>query len=176
MAAIEWIKRSMIAVMPSNSYVSLLEREWPEGDNQTFVIGAPIAFSSGLAVAWTSGNLAGISAVAGQNTTGDLFTKVYLLEPGVCIEANFLGSAAANNTLAAADMGTAFDIASDVNLLGTGRAGWYLQDSTSATMARISELKASIPNPLEDRSIPAIGDVNTRLRAIPLIANLHWYD
>lgn len=174
--ATTWLKRPMRAVLPYNSYMSLLERRLPEGDSQTFPVGAPLKFSSGLLVVWDSGDVAALSAQAGQNTTGDLFTQCYLLTPGVELEANFLGSAAADNVLAAADVGNKFDIAEGANLLGTGIKGWYIQDSTSATVVRISEMRASSPEPLALESIPAVGDTNARVWAIPHYANLHWYD
>lgn len=171
-----WPKRPMRAVLPTNSWMSLLERRLPEADSQTFPVGAPLKNSSGLVAEWDSGDIIGLSATAGQNTTGDIYTNLYLLVPGVELEANFLGSAAADNVLAAADVMGKFDIASSATLLGTGKPGWYIQDSTSATMVRICELPGVVGLPQSMESLVAVGDTNAIVRAIPHIANLHWYD
>lgn len=171
-----WLKRPMRAVLPTNSWMSLLERRLPEADSQTFPVGAPLKNSSGLIAVWDSGDILGLSATAGQNTTGDIFTQVYLLVPGIEIEANFLGSAAADNVLAAGDVHGKFDIAASATLLGASSAGWYIQDSTSATMVRICDLPPSTANPQGLESRVAVGDTNAIVRAIPHIANLQWYD
>jgi hypothetical protein len=174
--AFTWPKRSMTAVLPTNSYLSLAERRVPEAASQTYPTGALLNYSSGLYAKWSSGDLAALSCQEGQNTSG-AFTNVYLLFPGIELEANFLGSAAADNVLAAADHGTAFDIAEGANLLGTGEAGWYVQDSTSATKVRIIfGGEGCVHNPQAETSYVTAGDTNAIVRAIPLISALHWYD
>lgn len=173
--ATTWLKQSMRALLPFNSFMSLVEFEVDEGDSQTYPLGSPLMYSSGKYIEWTSGNkIAALSAKAGQNSTG-IKTNVYLLVPGIFLEANFLGSAAADNVLAQADHGTSFDIAKGANLLGTGDAAYYLQDSTSAVVAKIAAFKASSPEPQAVESQPAAGDTNARVWCLPLVDELHWY-
>ena len=170
-----WDKGPLRLFSLSNSFLSLVERRVPEGASQTFVTHAPLKIVSGLAVEWTSGtDIAFWSAGDGRNTTG-ADAMVYFATPELGIEANFLGSAAADNVLAAADFGTAFDLAKSATLLGTGKPGWYLQDSTSSVMARICQFhcEMALPNKLPTLR-PTAGDTNARVRALPLTANLHW--
>lgn len=173
--ATTWPYRPMRAVLPSNSYLSLVERRVPEAASQTFCVGALLNYSSGLYQKWSSGDLAALSCMEGQNTTG-AFTNVYLLVPGVELEANFLASSAANNTLAAADHGTAFDVAEDSDLLGTSEPAFYIQDTTSAVKVRICEFPSIEDAPQALESYVAADDVNAIVRAIPLLSVLHWYD
>lgn len=174
--ATTWPKTAMRAVMPSNSYLSLVERRVPEAASQTFAIGSLLTYSSGLYAVWASGDLSAISCQEGQNTTG-AFTNVYLILPGVELEANFLGSAAADNVLAAADHGTAFDVAVSSTLLGASSPGFYIQDSTSATKVRIIFGAEGVPfGPQATESYVAAGDTNAIVRGIPLISALLWYD
>lgn len=175
-----WPKVPMTAMMPSNSFMSLVERRVPEAASQTWNVGALLNYSSGLYQKWSSGDIAAIACQDGQNTTG-AFTNVYLIVPGVELQANFLGSAAADNVLAAADHGGAFDVAEGANLLGTGVAGFYVQDSTSAAKVRIlfgTEGVGGLECSAGDRTqtYVAAGDTNAIVRAIPLISVLHWYD
>jgi hypothetical protein len=163
-------------IAPSNSYLSLYEREMPEAASQTFPEGSPLKFSSGLLAEFvnpTDGKIAAISLIAGQNTTGAL-TKVVLTSDILWFEANFLGAAAADNVLAAADVGTSFDLAKSTTLLGTGYPGWYLQDATSDVAAKIGRLVSAQVPPQSDSSLPAVGDTNARVQARILDTKSHW--
>lgn len=171
-----FLKGHLQPIMPSNSYLSLYERILPEAASQTFPEGSPLKFASGLLAKWVStgdAKIAAISLEEGQNTTGAQ-AKVVLTSDVLWIEANFLGSSAADNVLAAADVGTAFDLAENANLLGTAEAGWYLQDSTSDAVARIGALVSSIVLPQSDSSFPEVGDTNARVRARILTDKTIW--
>jgi hypothetical protein len=171
-----WPKRPLFAVAPSAAIVGLMERRWPEGASQTFPIGAPLKVSSNTLVEWTAGtDLAALSVAAGQNTTGAT-CAVYFLVPGIELEGNFLGSAAADNILAAADVGTAFVLAKSTTLLGTGNAGWYVEDNASNACVKLCELMAEQPVPNVNATYPAVGDTNARVRVMPLTSLLYWFD
>ncbi len=163
-------------ILPSNSYLSLYERQLPEGASQTFPEGAPLKFASGLLLEFvnpTDAKLAAWSLEAGQNTTGAT-AKVLLASEVNWIEANFLGSAAADNVLAAGDIGTAFDLAKSTTLLGAASAGWYIQDSTSDACAKIGGLVSAQVLPQSDSSYPEVGDTNARVRARILNTKTAW--
>lgn len=171
-----WLKRPLFAVAPSAAIIGLMERRWPEGASQTFPIGSPLKVSSNALVEWTAGtDLAALSCAAGQNTTGAT-CAVYFLLPGIELEGNFLAGSAADNVLAAGDVGTAYVLAKGTNLLGTGNDGWYIEDNVTNACVKISELMAEQPIPNVNATYPAVGDTNARVRAMPLIANLYWYD
>lgn len=162
---------------PSNSFLSLIERAWPEGTSQTFPVGSPVKLVSGLATVWvnpTDAKIYGFALIAGQNTTGAT-TKILLAENNIELEANLLGSAAADRTLLAADLGTAYDLVSGANLLGTGAAAWYFAATTSDVAVRICDFMSDITIPNQLASNPAVGDTNPRVKARVETAKSIWY-
>jgi len=164
--------------VPSNSFLSLIERAWPEGASQTFPVGAPLKLASGLAVVWvspTDAPIAAFSLTAGQNLASGAVTKVVLAEPHVELEANLLGSAAADYTLLATDLGTAYDLKSAANLLGTGVAGWYFAATTTDVAVRINNFSSDIIIPNQLASSPAAGDTNARVKARVEKTKSLWY-
>jgi hypothetical protein len=170
-----WARGPLRLFALSNSFISLVERRVPEGASQTFVTHSPLKIVSGLAVEWTAGtDVAFWSAGDGQNVASGAFAMVYFATPELGIEANFLGSAAAANVLAAADFGTAFDLAKGTDLLGTGKDGWYISDTTSSIMVRICEIHSEMTIPNKLPAPPAVGDTDARVRALPLTSLLHW--
>lgn len=170
-----WQKGPLRLYDPSNSFLSLLERRVPEGASQTFVTHSPLKLTSGLAVEWTSGtDVAYFAAGDGQNTTG-AFANVYMMDPRIEFEASFLGSAAADNVLAAADLGIARDLVKGTSLLGTGKDGWYIADTAVTGHCRITAFEAENAD-FASQSWPATGDTNARVRA-KILGNLnHWFD
>lgn len=163
--------------VPSNSFLSLIERAWPEGASQTFPVGSPIKLVSGLATVWvnpTDAKIYGFALTAGQNTTGAT-THIVLAEPHLELEANLLGSAAADRTLVATDLGTAYDLVSSSTLLGAGAAGWYFAATTSDVAVRICDLMSDITIPNQLQSAPAVGDTNPRVKARVETAKSIWY-
>ena len=173
-----WGKAALDIVVPDSEFLALITREAPEGASQTFPAFSPTKIASGLHAVFvnpTDGLLAAFAVIAGQNTTG-ANTKIVRAVQGVEIEANFLGAAAADNVLAAADYGGKFDLLSSSTLIGGASAGWYISDATADPSVRISAFKTSHPLPNVVATDPAVGDTNARVRAIPILTKTHWYD
>ena len=171
-----YVKQSLRVIAPSDSYVSLIERRLPEGASQTFPIGAPLKLASGLAVVWVSvadAPLAAISLEAGHNTTGREVACIYA-NTDIEIEANFLGSAAADNVLAAADFGTDFDLASSSTLIGGADPGWYIADTTVGPAVCMSNYRVNQQIPNSEVMLAEAGDTNARVRAKFLQDVLQW--
>lgn len=163
--------------VPSNSYLSLVERYAPEGATQTFPAGAPLKASSGLLIEWVSvadADIIGFSMNAGQNTTGATCEYV-MAEAIVELEANFLSSTATDNVLAAGDLWIARDLSKGTNLLGTGVAGWYFADAAVGGGITISEFKSDYVFPDVNDSTPAAGDTNARVKARVTPGVSVWY-
>jgi hypothetical protein len=174
--ATTWPKRALFAVNASASHIQLLERRVPEGATQTFPAGAPLKISSNLVVEWTAGaDLAYLSLAAGQNTTGAQAACLMMM-PGIELEGNFLATSAADNVLAAGDFGTAYVLAKSSTLLGTGNAGWYVEDNVTNANVKICEFFGEQPVPNVLTTYPEAGDTNARVRVTPLISLLYWYD
>lgn len=173
--AITQDKAALKIVRPDAVMLELITREWPEGASQTFVKYSPLALSSGLAIAFvapTTALLAGFALSDGHNSTG-ASVSVVLAVPEVEIEANFLGAAAADNVLAAADFGGKFDLLASATLLGAASPGWYISDATADPSVRISQFPPiAKANQAEVRT--AAGDTNARVRAIPIATKTHW--
>jgi hypothetical protein len=164
-----WPKRASYPTVPSNSYISLIERNnGLMGTSQTFPAGAPLSFSSGLLVVFVNPTTAKIAAWASEAATGVINNrlKYILATPEVEIEANLLGSSAANYVLLATDLGTALDLAANANLEGTGLPGWYIQKTTSDPAVTVCEFFSDdvVPNTAAP-TFPAAGDTNARVRA-----------
>ena len=163
--------------VPSNSFLSLYEREYPEGASQTFPVGSPLKLASGLAVVWvnpTDASLAAFSLTAGQNTTGAT-VKVVLAMPEVHFEANLLGSAAADYVLLATDLGTAYDLKSSSTLLGAASAGWYVAATTTDVACRVVQFDADQPIANSTSTRPVAGDTNARIKARVEKTKSLWY-
>lgn len=166
--AVTWGKRPLKPILPTNSYLSLFERYATEGASQSWPAGSPVAFSSGKLIVFvnpTTAKVAGIALDAASGTT-DTAVRYVIASETLEFEANLLTSSAANHTLAQTDLGTLYDLASNANLLGTGSAGWYIQDTTSDTSCVITQFRAeSTPDANQLTSDPAVGDINPRVRA-----------
>lgn len=174
--ATTWPKKPLFAVNANAAIIQLLERRVPEGASQTFPAGAPLKIVSNLVVEWTATtDLAYLSLAAGQNTTGAQ-AAVLMLYPGIELEGNFLAGSAADNVLAAGDFGTAYVLAKSTTLLGTGNAGWYVEDNTSNACVKVCEFFGEQPPPNVINTYPEAGDTNARVRVAPLISLLYWYD
>lgn len=175
--AITQDKAALKVVRPDAVMLELITREWPEGASQTFVKYSPLALSSGLAIAFVAPATAKLAAWAltdGHNTTG-ASVSVALAVAEVEIEANFLGAAAADNILAAADFGEKFDLLASSTLLGASSPGWYISDATADPSVRICQFPPiAKPNQLPTRT--AALDTNARVRARSITTKTHWND
>ncbi len=162
--------------VPSNSFLSLYERQLPEAASQTFPAGAPLKLASGLVNVWVStadAPIAAFSLAAGQNTTGAM-TKIILAEPHVEIEANLLGSAAIDYVLLAGDLGTAYDLIASTTS-AAGAPGWYISATTAAVAVRVCQFSSAIILPNQNASYPAAGDTNARVKARVEKTKSLWY-
>lgn len=165
--ATTWQKKPLKPYVLGNSYLSLYERYATEGASQSWPAGSPVSFSSGKLVVFVAPatlKVAGVALDAASGVT-DTAVRYLIANENVEFEANLLTSAAANRTLAQADLGTLFDLATNANLLGTGVAGWYIQDTTSDTSCVITNFRAELGEPNVINSNPAVGDINARVQA-----------
>lgn len=173
--AITHTKARLEPIVHDDVLLSLITRRLPEGASQTFKSHSPVALSSGLVVAFVApatALLAGFALSDGSNTTG-AYTDVVLAVGGLEIEANFLGSAAADNVLAAADLGGKFDLLSSSTLINGALPGWYISDATADPSVRICEFPpVRVANSTSTRT--AAGDTNARVRAQPIQTKTHW--
>lgn len=172
--------KQRLDVVQDDAMLSLITRQLPEGASQTFVLNAPVAIASGYVVVFvapTTAKLAGFAMSDGHNSAaGTDSVDVVLAVPGITkIEANFLGSAAADNVLAAADFGSKFDLASSSTLINGDSPGWYIADTTSDPSVRICQFPPMrVANTTQVRT--AAGDTNARVYATPIATKTHWDD
>lgn len=164
------------ATTPRAPAASWLRQDIPKASGTTFVKGAPILLASGLATEWANpsgGDIWAFSlapAVSGKTTVEAIFATV-----DVILEANFLGAAAADNVLAAADLGTSRDLLKAANLLGTGVAGWYISDAAADAGVIICEFASQQIPPTTNAAKPVAGDTNARVRAFVIPGVSAWY-
>lgn len=151
----------------NDPYLSAVQRKLPEGAAQTFKAGWPLKLASGLLLEWVNLGDAVIAAFAMEDAsgvTGQEINVVFCEPAKLRLEANFLGSAGADNVLAAADLGTVRTLVKNANLIDTGVAGWHFGDTTTAGVILIDSF--------ENRSWPSnnssvfaeAGDTNARVR------------
>lgn len=164
-------KSALSVVIPSDAYLGFASRHALEGSTQTFVSSAPVVLTAGYIVAAANPATAvyGFALEAGHNITqGTQQIKFLPCYHGLEINANFLGSAAADNDIVVADWGLAVRIALSATLLGASSPGWYLEDTGSTQAAKISDFKSDVlvPNSSETRAFA--GDTNARVRAVVL--------
>ena len=164
------------ATTPMQPHASWLRQDIPKASATTFVVGAPIKLASGLALEWVNPSDADIwafslaAAVDGETTVEAIYATV-----DVILEANFLGAAAADNVLAAADLGLARDLLKGTNLLGTGVAGWYISDAAADAGVTICEFDSQYTFPTVNESKAVVGDTNARVRAFVTPGVSAWY-
>jgi hypothetical protein len=160
-----------------NAYLSILFREFPEAASQTFEDGWPCKLVNGLVTEWVSVSDAFLACFAAQDASGTTSQacQVVLAEPSfIVVEGNLLDTSAADEVLAAADLGVEKELAKDSNLLGTGLAGWYIRDQTSAPAVRIQSFRNSYPSPTVEPSASEVGDTNARVRGRLIDAICLW--
>lgn len=178
MAVITHAKKGLSIIVHDAVLLETITRVIPEGASQTFPAGSPLAYSSGLLVEFVApatALLAAFTEEAGQNGTGKRTTCVLAMPSIVEVEANFLGAAAADNTIAAADVGGKFDLLKSTTLIGGASAGWYISDATADPSVRIATF-APMREPNEVRSVGQALDVNCRVRARLIATKTHWND
>jgi hypothetical protein len=164
--AITYPKLPLRISEPNNSFESLFERDAPEGVSQTFVAGTPLKAVSGQLAAWvnpTDAALVGYALSPASGVTGAKLRYV-MQNPRVELEANLLGSAAADRALVATDLFTSYDLVSGAILPG-GVTGWYFAATTVDVAVRICDIKSDYPVTNVNQSFPLVGDINPRVKA-----------
>jgi hypothetical protein len=173
-------KRRLSAFCPQDPHEGYIVKSHHEGASQSFPRGAPLAMVGGYLVVFVATGTAkiwGFSVTEGNNTTaGAKQVKYVPAVPEVYFRASFLGSSAANNVLAQTDFGGTFDLASNANLEGTGKPGWYLQDSASDAVGIIMDADPKeSPPPDQDEHRSLAGDTNARLLCRLAAGASIWY-
>lgn len=146
--------------MPGDSYLEYAVLYSPEAASETFLTAAPVKWASGYLTAGTSQCVAltGFSLNAASNTTaGAVNTKWIPCYAGLKVFGNFLGSAAADNVLAAADLGGSFGLA----LLTS--TYWYFIDDTGTPGVIITSFESDQRVPNNSSVIAVAGDTNARV-------------
>lgn len=161
-----------VKVKAEDSFLSAIVREAPEAASQTFPIGAPLIFSSGLvaeeaATVDLDGDVIGFAARAGQNGTGKVSSFIPAFA-GIEFFANFLNNANPHNTtnaIAAADVGGTFEIQKDTNIVGDGGAAvWHVADvGTTAAALMVSLQSDHTPENQLNAGGAQVADLNARV-------------
>lgn len=151
-------------------FLGYITRRYLEGASQTFPKGSPVKIASGYIVEWVSvadADIFGFVMTAGTNTAaGTNPIDVVLAHPQLVIEASFLAASAADNVLAQADLGIERDLEKDSDLLGSGSAGWYIEDAADGAAVIIQEFDcAPVYFSTSNEYKPLAGDTNARIRA-----------
>jgi hypothetical protein len=153
-------------------FLSIATRRVPEAASQTFNEGSPVKLVAGLATAYVDIADAPMYAIAVQAASGTTGTELecVLAYPNLVeIEANVLGTSAADEVLTAGSLGTAYDLVVDANLVGTGESGWYIdQNDTTDPEVRVSAFESNQVVPNEYNIPPQAGDTNARVRCVIL--------
>lgn len=170
--------RGLKATVPSQPLASWIRQTFPKASATTFVAGAPVKFSSGLVVEWVNpsdADIVGFSTAEAKD--GETTVEGLWAMPEVILEANFLGASAADNVLAAADLWISGgrDLEKDANLLGTGEAGWYIEDAAGDAAVDIVEFDTQDVHPTIHDYKPEAGDTNARVRAHVRPGVSAWY-
>ncbi|HBY61912.1 MAG TPA: hypothetical protein DEH78_18995 [Solibacterales bacterium] len=165
--------RLALGVRSLSDNLSYFALATPEGASQTFKRNWPVVITSGYAVEAANPVTAlyGFAGEDAHNAAAGAYTiNVYPVTSDLVIEANFLAASAANNVLAAADFGGSFRLAKHADALGTGKAGWYVEDTGSTTAVKIISFRSSHVLPNSEEGEAKAGDTNARIVAKPLAA------
>lgn len=150
----------------------------PEADSQVWLAGWPVIMASGKVTEWVNaagGLIWGFALADGQNaTTGLAPAKFVPAYNTLLIEANFMGSSAADNVLAAGDLGGQFDLTKDANLIGSVD-GWFILDASSEDTVTVVAFETAHTLPTADAYQTAAGDTNARVRAVVTPGKGLWY-
>lgn len=163
-------KQALRVFAPNDATLGAVSEYFLEGATQTFLENSPVVMTGGYIVAAADPVTAvfGIVLEDAHNDLADGTHKVRLVPVNqqVGIYANFLGAGAANNVLAAADLGLDRDLEYDANALGTGLPGYYVQDSAASAAVNIFSFNNDWPYPNSIESIAVAGDTNARISAV----------
>jgi hypothetical protein len=159
-------KRALRLNREDNSFLSYAVRNELEGASQTFVEDSPVVITAGLIVEAASPATAviGFAVKAGQNVAGGTVLSEFVPAfPGLTMFGNLLTTAAADHTLADADIGTDADLIKGA-ILPDGSSAWYFNEALATGVHLFSRDTDYIkPNDPETRAVA--GDINARLLA-----------
>jgi hypothetical protein len=169
-------------VKAEDSFLSALIRNDPEGASQTFPAGAPLVWSSGLLIEDASpvaldATVVGFARRAGQNLASGGISEYIAAVPGLRFFANFLNDTnpdSTTNALAAADLGTAFEMQKDTGITEDGgAAAWHVADATTTAAARMVSFESDyVPSNAANARGAAVADLNARVSFILLASAL----
>lgn len=172
-------KRGIQVFAPNDAYLSSVSVYLPEGASQTFTGVNPIVVTSGYVVlaADPVTSVMGICVEDGHNTTAGTYNvRVIPVSQDVGVYANFLGNAAADNVLAAADLYLSRDFEYDANMITTGEGGWYVEDGAASASVKIVSFNSDIAIPNNSQSEAEAGDTNARVSALFLNSVVQSYN
>jgi hypothetical protein len=163
--------KQALAVVGDTTFLAHITRKGFEAAAQSAVkVGWPVYHVSGLLtefVAPSTDLLVGFAAEDFSGTTSAEALYIPAYAGLVRVEANFLGAAAADNVLAAADYFLARDMLKSATLIGGATAGWYISDAAASVSVKITSFEhsasAALPDNLESRAY--VGDTNARVVA-----------
>ena len=169
-------KRGIQVFAPNDAYLSAVSVYQPEGLNQTWTVNTPVVITNGYAVSSADpmGAAAGVYGIcledAHNGAAGAHQVRIVPVTEDVGVYANFLGAAAADNVLAAADLMLDRDFEYDAAMISASEGGWYIQDSAVGASARIVSFNSDIAIPNSSESIAVAGDTNARVSVLFLTA------
>ncbi len=157
--------------LPGDSYLEYGVVYLPEAASETFIANSPVKWSSGyITVGATSGAaIIGFALTAGHNgSAGANNVEVIPCYAGLKVFGNFLGAAAADNTLAAADLGVAYELALVTSTY------WYFLDATSTPAVIITSFESDQRVPNNSQTVAVAGDTNARITGEVLASVNDW--
>lgn len=172
-------KRGIQVFAPNDAYLSSVSVYLPEGLNQTFEGVNPIVVTSGYVVlaADPVTSVMGICVEDAHNAAAGTYNvRVIPVSQDVGVYANFLGNAAADNVLAAADLYLSRDFEYDANMISAGVGGWYVEDGAASASVKIVSFNSDIAIPNNAQSEAEAGDTNARVSALFLNSVVQSYN
>lgn len=172
-------KRHLSVSAFDRAFLDFAERDWPEGATQTFPAGSPLMISSGNLIVWdgsTANPIFGIALDAGHNGAAAANNiRLCITLPEILLQGNFMGSAGADNVLAAADRGLTRDLATTANFPSTSANGWYISDTNADVAVTIFDFRTNFVHPTSSDDGAVAGDTNAIILAQIIPGKSRWY-
>lgn len=172
-----YLKGSIKPFTPNAAMLDVLRVTLPEAASQTFIASAPVVFSSGYIAVGSDPvtTVHGFALEAAHNSTAGAYRiQIIPAAPGMFLHlfGNLLTTAAADNVLAATDLGTTMNI--NYEATGGSDSGpiWHLGDSTSNAGVKVVSFDHDPAYIVQGQSeVRAVaGDTNARVTAVLLDA------
>lgn len=170
--ATTWLKKTLTVHLPTDAMLATLPIYNYEASSQTFLAGSPVVFSSGYIAVATDAvtTCAGFAMEDAHNiTAGTQKIKMVPASVGRVLQffGNQLTTAAADNVLAATDLGSNQQINYEAAGGSDGSAIWHIGDSGSSAGCKIVQFKADAGSLPPNSSVvePTAGDTNARVLA-----------